>query len=225
MRNFLLFALQCCSVGTVLGHDSVAGHHESHSFKDMIHEMCAGHHHRDSDELKEICNRFPAHFSGLLELQSQPPESRPERYLTRLVGLIYLSETLTGEQKHKFYRRSYGQAIEARKQGFEWNWLLGFLVEHTDALTLPELEELMSETSHDAMKPLIERAIERSQKRSGIRGDSPEGGLNGAAEPTREAEMDSPSSTSLRAGLPWVVAGCAICATLGVVLVKSRRTT
>lgn len=118
----------------------------------------------DDVELKEICNHFAEHYAELIELQSAPPKFMTERYITKLTSLVILSDTLTKDQKHQFYRNSYEQSLEARKNGVEWKWLLGMLVERTDALTLDELQDLTRTTSHEPLKPLIQKAMDRIEK-------------------------------------------------------------
>jgi hypothetical protein len=158
-------------IGIASGHKSENDHHSAYSFKEKIHEMCAGHHHLDDIELKEICNHFSEHFSDIQELQAELPEFMPEIYITKLTSLVIFSDTLTKDQKHNFCRRSYDQALEAGKNGDEWKWLLGLLVEQTDTLSLPELQDLMRNTTHEPMKPLIGKAIDRMERLSNIEVD------------------------------------------------------
>lgn len=210
----LLFLL--ISIG--FGHNSDNDHPSHFSFKDSIHGMCAGHHHLDEIELKKICNHFSEHFSDILELQSNPPEFMKEIYITKLTSFVILSDTLTKDQKDNFYRRSYDQALEAGKTGDEWRWLLGMLVERTDALTLPELQDLMKNTTHEPMKPLIEKAIDRFQRSSTIRSrpseresDQPVDLKDGVQE-----EQSSPDEKSNR--IPWIIAGIVLSGILMLLL-------
>ncbi len=158
-------------------------------------------------ELKEVCNHFSEHFSDILELQSKPPDFRPERYIENLTSLVILSDTLTKDQKHNFYRRSYDQALEAGKTGDEWKWLLGMLVERTYALSLPELQDLMKNTTHEPMKPLIQKAMDRLQRSSNIRSRPTEPDLNQRVDLKNgdQEEQSSPDKEPNR--LPWAIAG------------------
>lgn len=138
------------------------------SFKERIHSMTHGHHHLSADKVKEICNQFPENFEEILDLQANPPKFRAERYVRNLTALVINSDTLTREQKHAFYRRSYEQAIQPKQDGAEWKGLLGVLVRRTDALSLDELEELLKKTSHEPLKPLIQKAIERKKSKKNL---------------------------------------------------------
>jgi hypothetical protein len=209
-------------IGIAFGHESGSDHHFSYSFKDMVHGMCAGHHHKDDVELKEICNHFSEHFSDILELQSEPPELRTERYITSLTALVIFSDTLTKDQKHHFYRRSYEQAVEARRNGDEWKWLLGMLVERTDALSLPELQDLLENTTHEPMKPLIQKAIDRLQRSSKIRSRPPEQESNKRVGLKDGVEEEQFSLEEEHNRLPWIIAGVVLLGTL-VLLLKALK--
>jgi hypothetical protein len=208
-------------IGNAIGHDSENDHPSYYSFKDRIHGLCAGHHHKDDIELKEISNHFSEHFSDILELQSEPPELRTERYTTSLTALVILSDTLTKDQKHHFYRRSYDQAVEARKNGDEWKWLLGMLVERTDALSLPELQDLMRNTTHEPMKPLIEKAIGRMQRSSKVRSRPPEQESNERVG-LKDGVEEQFSLGEEHNRLPWIITGVVLLGAL-VLLLKALK--
>ena len=176
----------------------------------------------DGIELKEICNHFSEHFSDILELQAKPPEFMTEKYITSLTALVIFSDTLTVDQKHKFYRRSYDQALTARKNGDQWKWLLGMLVERTDALSLPELQDLMRNTTHEPMKPLIEKAIDRKQRRSEIGSRTSEQELNKREGLKDGVEEEQPSLNEEDNRLPWMVAGVVLLGILMLLMKKIR---
>lgn len=164
MKYAFLFVFLLSLSSIIIAHDSPQDHPIHYTFKDRIHSMCSGHYHLGDSELKEICNHFPDHFNDILELQANPPKFRTERYIQKMSVLVIFSDTLTAKQKHDFHRRSYKMALEARKNGDEWKWLLGLLVEKTDALSLPELQDLINNTKHEPLKPLVQNAIERAKK-------------------------------------------------------------
>lgn len=223
MYHALLAISFILTLGFAWGHASENRHNSSYSFKDMIYGMCAGHHHKDEAELKEICDQFSEHFDDLLALQSSPPESSAERYITGLTGLVTLSDTLTKDQKHSFYRRSYEQALEAGENGVEWKWLLGLLVERTNALSLSELQDLMRNTKHEPMKPLIEKAISRVQRGSGIRSGSFEKEESKRGELENEVEENRASSQEKPSNLLLVITGVLIVGILALLLKTFKR--
>lgn len=207
-------------IGFAFGNDSDNDDDFSYSFKDKIHSMVSGHHHLDDIELQEICNRFPDYFSDILELQSEPPDFQTERYITNLTSLVIFSDTLTKDQKQTFYRRSYQQALEAREKGDEWKWLLGILVERTDALTFHELEDLMSNTTHEPMKPLIENAIDRMERRSRIRTRPSEQESSEQLALQTKVEKNQASNDKRYEHLPWIIAGAVF---LGIILFLLKK--
>jgi hypothetical protein len=207
MHNFYRAIFLLLIFSNAFGHNSKNDHPSFYTFKERIHGMCAGHHHLDDIELKNICNHFPEHFSEILELQTNAPDLRTENYITKLTSLVIFSDTLTNDQKHDFCRRSCNMALEARKNGNEWKWLLGILVERTDALSLPELQDLMRTTKHEPLKPLIEKAIERKQRKSNTR-DRPASQESRMQSSVHEPEEHQQSSSVEHYNrLKWFLAG------------------
>lgn len=212
------------TVVPVLGHESDVDHPPIYNFKRKVFGMCAGHHHESLVELKKICNHMSEHFYEILDLQINPPQLNPpvvteEKYLMALTGLVIYSDTLTKEQKSLFYRRSYERAIKVGKEGIEWKWLLGFLVEKTDFLTLSELDDLMRSTTHEPMKPLIKQAIERLEKRS------QDAKINSDANTIDRMDQANKSPRELQEkkelnSIPRIIAATMVLMAIGLLLIK-----
>lgn len=160
LKTTILFLCASCFLAA---HEPDAENNYADSFKDKIHVMCAGHHHLQPDELKKICNQFPEHFDDILDLQENPPEFRSDRYIRALSALVKNSDTLTREQKHLFYRRSYEQALKARKKEIEEESVLRFLVKWTDFLSREELKMIAETTTDEPLKKYIEDTVLKNE--------------------------------------------------------------
>jgi len=224
MKIFCLMSLSLLFfVGFTFGHESENDYRLPGSFTDQIHRMCAGHHHFDDIELKKIVNQFSDHFPGILELQAAPPAFDTERYIRNLTSLVIFSDTLTEEQKLLFYRRSYDHALEAHAKGDEWNGLLGMLVMRTDALTLPELHDLMKNTRHEPMKPLIEEAIARLEENVETKVPHSEQDSNITESFLAGAEERRSPPDEEYSYLPWIISGLALMVVSVCLLIAIKR--
>lgn len=215
MSYRLIFLCLSLVVGIALGHDTDIDPRINYSFKDRIHSMCVGHYHLSDAELKEICNHMPEHYSEIVALQSNPPTTRPERYIRKLTVLVIFSDTLSKEQKQQFYRRSYNQALAARKNGAEWHGLLGLLIEGTDCITLPELRYLLKTTTYEPLKPLIEKAIDRLENSTSIREGPEQQESNLQPDKTNLPSAKNHTAQNFYHGLFWLILGILLLGLIG----------